>query len=268
MRVKIFADFPEALGSIINIDHDKKIEVHIDHFMLERLTPVPEDTIRFFVTAQPEGDYNQVIRDNQDCFTYLLTQQDELLSLPKARLFVGCGSFIDPCPDIEKKFAVSTVFSGRDNLPGHKLRHELYERRGEITIPFDIYTGAWHPINDTSIKCLEWPNRKDKIRVMDCMFHIAIDSYRRDNQICEKLIDPLITKTIPILWGCTNLSDFYNPDGIIEVATVDEIIQKTNLLTPDMYYQKMTAIDDNYNRAVKTYRYEDILRNIIIKTLI
>ena len=269
MRAEILADFPEAQCANIEINYPKKIEVCIDIGILSRLIPVPEDTVRFFVTSDPMGDYNDTILKNRNCFSYVLTNFPELLALPNAGMFVGCGSFVLPDPNIKKKFAVSMVITGRSGLPGHALRHELYRRRDEIRIPFDIYTGAWHgiTIDDSRIKVLTWPDRKDKIRVFDCMFHIAIDSYKRENMISEKLIDPLITKTIPVYWGCTNLSDYFNPYGIIEVDSVDEIIRETNRLTPEVYYSREYTINDNYNRAIKCYRYEDILRDAIFKVL-
>ena len=268
MKVLIKADFPEALNS--NIESSKKIEVIIDDFILQYLTPVPDDTVRIFLTSQPEGNFNEVIKSHQHCFTYLLTQQAELLTLPNAHLFISPGSFVDPNPDIKKRFAVSTVITGRNCLPGHALRHELYVRRKEINIPFDIYFGTWMPpgYDDPEAKHLDWgvgQGRKDKAKAMDCMFHIAIDSFRRENHISEKLIDPLITKTIPLYWGCTNLSDYFNTDGIIQVATVNEIIYLTNLLTQAFYYDSIASVKDNYFRALKYHKYEDLLRSAILK---
>jgi len=269
MRIDILADFPEAQNANIEIDYPKKIEVCIDVGILSRLTPVPENLVRIFVTSDPMEQYNKVILENKNCFTYVLTQSAELLALPNSGIFIGCGSFVNPNPDIIKKFAVSTVVTGRSGLPGHGLRHELYARRNEIKIPFDVYSGFWHgiPPNDPSVKFLAWPDRKDKIRVFDCMFHIVIDSYKRENMISEKLIDPLITKTIPIYWGCTNLSDFFNPQGIVEVDSVNDIIEKTNSLTPEFYYTSLAVVNENYEKALKCYRYEDILRDAIIKVL-
>jgi hypothetical protein len=269
MKVEIKADFPEAQRANIEIDYPKKIEVVIESEIPNNLTSVPEGAVRFFVTQEPDGAHNELILNNRHCFTYLLTKFPELLTLPSARLFVGCGSFVDPDPDIKKKFAVSTVFTGRDSFPGHKLRHELWRRRDEIKIPFDIYTGQWHGIttDDPSVKVLAWPDRKDKIRTFDCMFQIVIDAFKIANQISEKLIDPLITKTIPIYYGCINLSDYFNPYGIIEINSVDEIIRETNLLTPEFYYNSLDAVNENYYRAIKCYKYEDILRDAIVKTL-
>jgi hypothetical protein len=268
MKVLIKATFPEALESNINIDSEKKIEVIIDNLIPENLTPVPGDTIRFFVTTQPEGSYNEMILNHQDYFTYLLTQFPDLLELPNAGKMVGCGSFVEPHANMPKKFGVSMIISARNCLPGHPIRIALYERRKEIKIPLDIYASSWYTVRwDDTIPMAPWPDRKDKIHAMDCMFHICIDSFKRKDHYSEKLIDPLITKTIPIYWGCTNLSDYFNPKGIIEGDDADDIIRKVNSLTSELYYSLSSEIQDNYERALKVYRYEDILRNAMMKIL-
>ncbi|TFG73869.1 MAG: hypothetical protein E4H21_11760 [Thermodesulfobacteriales bacterium] len=268
MRVEILADFPEAQGATIDIEHNNKIEVCIDVGILGRLIPIPEGTTRIFVTSDPMEQYNQVILENPNSFSYVLTSSPQLLELPNSGLFVGCGSFVDPDPDIQKKFAVSMVLSSRSGLPGHQLRQDVYHRRSEINIPFDIYGSSGRPstLSDL-IPMAPWPDRKDKIRSMDCMFHIVIDSYNRRNMLSEKLTDCLITKTIPIYWGCTNIQDYYNLDGILVANNVDEIINIANSVTPELYGSLVDAFNDNYERALKCYKYEDILRDAILKVL-
>ncbi len=269
MKAIIKAWFPEATNADIYIPSDKKIEVCIDNAIPETLTPVPEDTIRFFVTTQPEGDYNEIILENTQAFTYLLTQFPELLRLPNATKMVGCGSFVDPDPSIKKKFGVSFIMTNRNCLPGHSLKFELFNRRKEIRIPFDIYGSSWNPIKLPGLLPLApWDNRKDKARAMDCMFHICIDSYKRDDHYSEKLIDPLITKTIPIYWGCTNVGDYFNEQGIIQVDSVGDIIKVCNQIGLGTYKRMLPLADDNYETAVKVCRYEDILRKAMLRALV
>jgi hypothetical protein len=268
MKAIMKSDFPEGINANIDIPCDKKIEVVIDNIIPYSLTPVPTDTIRFFVTTQSEGLYNQIILQHRDCFTYLLTQFDELLRLPNAIKLVGCGAFVDPDPNIEKKFGVSMVMSNRNYLPGHPLRFEIYNRRKEIKMPFDIYRSSWNPVElPDTLPLAPWDNRKDKIRVMDCMFHIAVDTYQRKDHYSEKLVDALITKTVPIYWGCTNLHEYFNTEGIIEINNVTQIIQWCNMLHESDYYALTYEINDNFKRALKVYKYEDILRDTMLKAL-
>jgi hypothetical protein len=268
MKAIMRSDFPEGINAVIELPTDKKVEVVIDNLIPHYLNPVPKDTIRFFVTTQSEGMYNQVIKNHKYAFTYLLTQFPDLLTLPNSVKLVGCGSFVEPKADIKKQFGVSMVMSNRNYLPGHALRYELFRRRAEVKIPFDIYESSWNPTGISGLlKLAPWDDRKDKIRVFDRMFHVAIDTYRRPDHYSEKLIDCLITKTIPLYWGCTNIAEYFNMKGIFEVDSVNKIIYILNQLSSSLYYDSWEAVNDNYNRGVAVCRYEDILKEAMLKVI-
>jgi hypothetical protein len=269
MKVTIKADFYEAYDAVIEFDYPKQIEVIIDVLIYDYLTPVPENTVRFFVTSQPEGVYNDIIKAHPEAYNYLLTPFDDLLQLPNSHLFVGCGSWLKPDPDIKKKFAVSTIMSGRKCLPGHDLRRELFWRRNEIKIPLDFYLGTVHKLPEEfyTFGCpvLAW-GADEKKRTMDCQYHIAIDSYKRKNHYSEKLIDCFLTKTIPIYWGCTNIEEYFNPKGIIQVDSVQEIINYCNAFCREEWpYPE--AIEENYQLAQEEMTFGDMLKRAILKIL-
>ena len=271
MKVIVECDFVEGLSANIEFDYPKQVEACIDVAILNSLTNVPEDTVRFFITTQPEGVYNKVIKENQNCYNYLLTAFDDLLELPNSHLFIGCGAFVDPNPNIPKKFGVSTIMSGRNCLPGHKVRRELYARRHEIKIPFDFYLGTHNilPEEFYTDDCIKLSGeKKEKTKAFDCMFHIAIDSYKRKNHYSEKLVDALVTKTVPIYWGCTNIGDYFNKAGILEINSVDDIIWCCNNLTPEDYEMFTPFVEENYNRGVEESNYGKILERRIKECLL
>ena len=68
-----------------------------------------------------------------------------------------------------------------------------------------------------------------------------------------------MNKTIPIYWGCSNIGDFYDIDGIIQVNNADEIIKVINNLDPDYYKSKAYTVESNYNKA---FEYKDYVSNI------
>ena len=269
MKVQVHADFPEAIHSNIEFDYPKQVEVVIDVKIKDFLTPVPDGVVRFFCTPQPEEVYNKLIIDHPEAYNYILTPFDELLELPNSHLFVGCGAFLEPDPDMEKKFGVSTVMSGRKVLPGHDLRRELFWRRHEIKIPFDFYLGTVNRLSDEfydfGLPILEW-GASEKKKTMAYKYHIAIDSYKRKNHYSEKLIDCLVTKTIPIYWGCTNIGDYFNPEGIIQVDNVNEIINYVNAFCVEDF-PHMKAVEENYELAKKEWKFEDLLKRAIKKVL-
>ena len=92
------------------------------------------------------------------------------------------------------------------------------------------------------------------------MFSICIENSSNSGYQTEKIIDALLTKTIPVYWGCTNIGDYYNLDGIIHCKDENEIIQKVNQLTPEYYYSRKDVIEENY---VKAQFYADIFSRFV-----
>ena len=50
------------------------------------------------------------------------------------------------------------------------------------------------------------------------MYSIAIESSQEINYFTEKLIDCLITKTIPVYWGCPNISEFFDTSYWVDMS--------------------------------------------------
>lgn len=264
MLIKCVAEWPVSINLITN----KKVEILIDKYKCE---PIKKNSYRFVVFAEEKGKYKgHAIWWNHD-YSYLLTYFDDLLRfLPNTIMFHLITPFVRPSPVLEKKFSVSSVVSGRMNNEGHPLRHELYFKKDEIKIPADIYLSG-NP--DTIFEKGDYKNglvlkhgsdtSNDKIRVFDCMFHIAIETSGMRNCFSEKLVDCFLTKTIPVFWGCDNIGDFFNADGIIQCKDVNDIIKTCNKLTPELYESKRAAIEENYNKSLMYADYKEHLKETI-----
>lgn len=84
------------------------------------------------------------------------------------------------------------------------------------------------------------------------MFHLTIENTRLENYFSEKLIDALISKTVPIYWGCPNIEKWFDPRGFIFINdNVDEITGVLNNLTEDDYKTRLPFIEENHQRAKK-----------------
>jgi len=64
-------------------------------------------------------------------------------------------------------------------------------------------------------------------------------------------LDCLITKTIPIYWGCPNISEFFDTTGWIFFDGVSDLREKVRALTPDYYSKYTDVIEKNYNTALE-----------------
>jgi hypothetical protein len=269
MKVQVYADFYEILDTDININCDKKIELVYEDEFIHFQKPIPEDTIRFFATIEPDGRFVDFINRNLGCFDYLLTAEPALLHLDKAVFMPGYPAWVPADDSIDKKFGVSAIFSSRNVFPGHPLRYELWHRRNEITIPHFFYVSSRHkmPDVDLSKELTLSPVHYSKQAAMDCMFHIAIDCFEKNNLFTEKLIDPLISMVMPIYWGAGNAEEFFNFNSIFRVHSVSEIINICNGLTPDIYWNHLSNIVQNYKIALNYADYPECVRRAINRAL-
>jgi hypothetical protein len=102
----------------------------------------------------------------------------------------------------------------------------------------------------------------------DSMFGVIIENTSHRGYFTEKILDSFSLKTIPLYWGCTSISDFFNDKGIIKFNNVDDLIYIVNNLTEQDYYNRLDAIEDNFSRAVNFGDYEvriaDKIKEILI----
>ena len=85
--------------------------------------------------------------------------------------------------------------------------------------------------------------RDDKIHLFTSMYSVSVESSSETTYFTETIIDCLITKTIPISWGCPNISDFFDtsywihPDRIFSTEYTDTY-SKDNLEKIDVTFEK------------------------------
>jgi hypothetical protein len=261
-QAKIEADW----GLVMNFETDKQVEILIDRF---DYSFVPDNTIRIVVIQEPTHMLVSDVMKFTDYYSFVFTYHQEVLdNNPKAKLFLGMTTWIDPNQKYEKKFAVSTLVGGKNDrrFKGYSLRHELWERQSKITMPKDFYLSSACRYEKADYKNnLVLGDYKSVM--FDCMFHIAIENVYLRNCFSEKIIDCFLTRTIPVHFGTPNIGDFFDEEGIIKVRDVNQIITICNKLTPDFYRGLSSVIEENYNRALIYSNYDKLLKDAILKVL-
>lgn len=144
------------------------------------------------------------------------------------------------CDASKKKFMASYLTSSKAWTPGHILRQKIYDQLpdqlGELKIN-KFKSPPWIP---------------DKRMILDeYQFTITPENACHTNWFDDKIVDSLMAKTIPVFWGCPNIGDFFNLDGIIHFQTVEEMMCKLTMLTPGYYERHYLAVQDNFERALK-----------------
>lgn len=210
------------------------------------------------------------IINNSNYFDVILTSYQEVLDSCKNAnhfLYASCWILTDKNEspislkkdyynifDTEKKFMLSHVMSDKNWLPGHKLRHQTSEiirkkRNFEIFFPKSIST-----------------EHKYKL-FKDSMFHIAIENSQNHNYISEKVVDCFMSYTIPIYWGCPNIADYFDKDGIIFFETEKELENILDNLTEEDYIKRKKSVLNNYQISFEKYGFWYDRVNEIIKKI-
>jgi len=146
--------------------------------------------------------------------------------------------------------------------PGYRLRRELWARQNEIEIPTMFHTslkaflGATNPL----------PNG-EKESLFYSAFHVCIENQNVKHYFTEKLIDSFLTYTLPIYWGCPNIGNYFNLDGMIIVDSIDALIPRLNNLTLDYYNDRMDAIIENRKIAETYANYSERIESLINEKL-
>ena len=141
------------------------------------------------------------------------------------------------------------IYSNKKQIEGHKLRHEV---ASIFNNEIDLYgRGTNNPL------------LQKEEALIDYRYSITIENTKQENYITEKLIDSLVVGTIPVYWGCPNLSKFFNMDGIITFNNIDELKNLIPKLDKNLYNSKINAIKENIELAKQYSITEDWLYNNI-----
>ena len=130
----------------------------------------------------------------------------------------------------EKTKLVSMIASNKRMCEGHAKRLQFVDKFRE---KLDFYGRGFNEIS-----CKEEG-------LKDYMFSVGIENAVYDTYFTEKLTDCFACGTIPIFYGCKGVTKYFNEDGIIFLD--DDFDLST--LTEDLYYSKIEAVKDNFERA-------------------
>lgn len=247
--------------SIINTDEDIEIyhhpvEINNNNIKKIFIQPEPDEILRCY-------DYLNI---NRSRFDYILCYDpSKVTGTNTIKMIVG-GTWISP-DDYNninihsKQFKISNLCGTKKMTSAHLMRIQLYLQQQLLShypiiffrVPADGHgSSSGEILPEITHNPFINPKRSDKIQLFkDFQYSIIIENSREYGYFSEKIIDCLITKTIPIYYGCINITDYFNTDGwiILENCDVNEINVKLSNLNIDYYNKYINIIETNYNRA-------------------
>ena len=141
----------------------------------------------------------------------------------------------------------------------HAYRKLLYNNQLRIPLPITWFRSSiGTPLTVYGDNPVVYQDKS--VIFLDYQFSIAIENSKQKYYFTEKLIDCLITKTIPIYYGCSNIAEYFDTRGwiLLETLDMDEFVYKVHNFLPK-YEDCMETIEHNYREAMK---YKDLGVNI------
>ena len=191
----------------------------------------------------PQG--YEYLEEHYDKYKYIFTFDNKLLEKCPNALPLAYGTWWYTS-DKPKTKLVSLISSNKSYCEGHKERLKLAKILDEQGIA-DVL-GNWNG-----------GKRVTPEGYSPYMFNVALENDKQDYYFTEKFGNCLANKTVPIYYGAPIVLEYFNKDGIIFVedkSTIPDIIAN---LTEKDYYDRIDAINDNYERIKEYYSLEEQL---------
>ncbi|NOR30919.1 MAG: hypothetical protein GQ539_07475 [Sulfitobacter sp.] len=165
-------------------------------------------------------------------FKVLAFNQDLLQRIPNG-LFLAFGTtWVPEYKDISvaKSKHMSLIASGKRDHEGHILRHSLVEYVQAKGLDVTVLGRGYAPFEAKSDGLAPY------------RFSVVIENVREPNYFTEKLVDAVLCETVPIYWGCPNIGDFFDTDGMIICETQEELEHAVATASEAQYEQLAPAL--------------------------
>lgn len=241
-----------------HIESEKDIDIYIDTSQYHS-----NSNVKIYFQSEPNEIYNcyNHLRHNHNLYDHILCYDNTIAPYNTKAIVRLCGGTWIKKEDYEtididaKLYKISNICGTKKITNSQKSRIDVYMNQIQLRdypiIFFRSGVGGLLPnINNNPILA---SNLDSKISLFkDFQYSIVIENTREINCFSEKLIDCLITKTIPIYFGCINISDYFDTSGWIILETLDmtnELKEKLKILTSTSYTENMKTIMSNYEKA-------------------
>ena len=202
--------------------------------------------------------YNNII-SLEDSYNLILTHDIDLLKRnPEKYAYLPADTNIIEDVSIgihEKSKLTSFIYSQKQFLEGHKMRYQIAEFLKTKDFAVDSFGHGCNPIE----------KKADALK--DYCFSIAVENSSADNYFTDKILDCFVTGTVPVYWGCPNVFDYFNKDGILYFSSLSELDEIMKNLSYEKYEQMQPVILENFEKAKYYMRLDDIVLDTIIDRL-
>lgn len=197
------------------------------------------------------------VHQNINKYDYILTHNLQLINANNKKCFYypfgGCWIKPEDRRIYHKTKNFSIIASAKNWTIGHRLRHQIINR---FNSKIDLICGGGYKPIDYKLDGLK-----------DYRYSFIIENDNSDIYFSEKLIDSLVTGTMPIFWG-SKINSFFNMDGIIRLENLDQVEDIFNKCDSMFYDSKKEIILSNFNAANQFVCPEDWIYHNFLTTIL
>ena len=228
---------------------------YIDNSIIQGLND-KKSKVKFGILLESKfvvKDLKKICVNNVDIlkkeYRYIFTHDYDLLKIDP-ELFKYCpanGTWIDKPKIYNKNKLVSMISSAKNFTPGHKFRLKFIN---QYKSQLDLFGRGFNEI------------KYKEEGLKDYMFSICIENGNYDCYFTEKILDCFACGTIPVYYGTSKISDYFDSKGIVFIDSNFNI----NNLTKRLYESKINSINYNFSLIENYYTVEDyIYQNYLIE---
>ena len=234
----MYDSFPPTYG-----DSNKQVNFYVDNnvYFLED----KDDPDAICLLVEPRAIIPMTYKWVEEHFTkfrYIFTFDSRMLTYPNAKLLIY-GQITAEFPTPHKTKNISMVCSDKDFCEGHLNRQRVARELTSIIDTFGKFSGNY---------------ADDKTIYDGYRFNVAMENYQDGHYFTEKICNCFASRIVPIYYGCPNIGEYFDTDGIVICDSPDDVIVKVQEILKDPvteYNKRICAVEDNYERVQKYRSY-------------
>lgn len=206
----------------------------------------------------PDGDWPKFHRGNSETRRIYTTDHKQI----GAKYFYGNPTLpwqVDRTYDQllgeklpDKPLGLSWITSSKSQYRGHKKRLKFLKHlKSQVT--FDLFGQGFQPIRD------KWD------ALAPYKYSLAVENYRNSWYWTEKISDCFLSWTMPIYYGCTQITRFFPKEALIEIDIEDPDTPKrvSEVIQSDRWKRNLDAIAYARELVLKRYQFFPVMRSEI-----
>lgn len=262
MPIQIFGTF---LPSIAKLTSSEMIDIYIDTTEYH-----PNSNCKVWFQSEPmiiHQNMNHInfiayLQQNFSKYDFIFCYDPQAVGVPNAFPKLAAGTwipkeFFSMLDTSLKQFKISNLTGFKSLSNGHIYRHQLYLHQELFKqFPITFFRSSAPPIIQEILSNPLIPKDLSAKTILFDTFQysIVIENTREKNCFSEKIIDCLITKTIPIYYGCENISEYFDTTGWIILDDTDflqTLFTQLQNLNHTYYQDHIAIIQKNYQKAIE-----------------